>query len=368
MNSMRSEDIQNDLPTQSPSSNARSPSPRASAQAAPPQSTIATHASPVETHHLFTTSAIVHASADFAGHPASNGPSYTIATPQQPSTATAEARHPTLWSLVKRRVDWSVTLMVALAALGMTVYYGQIQVFIARRDAKNNELQTCLSWIGKNRTSERCSHMVQEGPAETWKRHPSPHYNPGVIVIRPFPILVTLLFLTGLVALYRFRRRGWPIDQPSYCISDATGPEVRPANLVELQESGFTHYSDAWDPSFSETPVFHHDIGQFDPALIQPLFGFDKGSPHLPEYHDSTTRKSQRRSSHRPGRYDTIVIDADVQAQPSPEPLKEDSRRGSLYDTDIQRQKKDKSYIVEVREPRRRTERQRRKDERSRYL
>ena len=82
----------------------------------------------------------------------------------------------------------------------------------------------------------------------------------------------------------------------------------------------------------------------------------------------SSQRRPQRKSSHKSKRYSTVVVNDDVEAEPSrPKP---DQRRGSLYDIDLQRQKKDKGYLVEIREPeskdrereRDRTERRRKKD------
>ena len=66
-------------------------------------------------------------------------------------------------------------------------------------------------------------------------------------------------------------------------------------------------------------------------------------------------RKPRRRTSHKSRRYDTVVVSDDIEADLARQPEKKpDARRGSLYDTDIQRLKKDKGYVVEIREPERR--------------
>ncbi|KAK5167003.1 uncharacterized protein LTR77_007732 [Saxophila tyrrhenica] len=86
---------------------------------------------------------------------------------------------------------------------------------------------------------------------------------------------------------------------------------------------------------------------------------------------------SRRKSSHKSKRYSTVVVDDDVEVtssrQPEPKPQpKSESRKGSLYDAEIQRQKRDKGYVVEIREPssrgreREREREERRKDERQR--
>lgn len=61
-------------------------------------------------------------------------------------------------------------------------------------------------------------------------------------------------------------------------------------------------------------------------------------------------RRPQRRSTHKGRRYEKVVVDDNVESDMTRE-KKPDSRRGSLYDTDIQRLKKDKGYLVEIREP-----------------
>jgi hypothetical protein len=81
----------------------------------------------------------------------------------------------------------------------------------------------------------------------------------------------------------------------------------------------------------------------------------------------ASSTKPQRRSSHRPKRYNTVIVEDDVQAQPSQEPEKKSSsRKGSLYDADMQRQKRDRGYVVEIREPRYREVDRSRKEERRR--
>lgn len=76
-------------------------------------------------------------------------------------------------------------------------------------------------------------------------------------------------------------------------------------------------------------------------------------------------RRPQRRPTHKSRRYSTVVVNEDVEA--ALREKKRDARRGSLYDTDIQRLQKDKGYVVEIREPESRDrERQRRSPERRR--
>ncbi|KAK3711444.1 hypothetical protein LTR37_009623 [Vermiconidia calcicola] len=76
------------------------------------------------------------------------------------------------------------------------------------------------------------------------------------------------------------------------------------------------------------------------------------------------SERSQRRSSHKPKRYGTVVVQDDVEAEPSRQSEKKpDQRRGSLYETDIQRRQKDRGYNVEEREP---ASRERDRDERRR--
>ena len=85
---------------------------------------------------------------------------------------------------------------------------------------------------------------------------------------------------------------------------------------------------------------------------------------------EPTRSKSQRKSSHKPKRYSTVVVDDNVEAGPSRQPEKKpDARRGSLYETDLQRRKKDKGYLIEIREPEQREqdrERKRYRDEQRR--
>lgn len=80
---------------------------------------------------------------------------------------------------------------------------------------------------------------------------------------------------------------------------------------------------------------------------------------------------SRRRTSHKSKLYSTVVVDNDVEATSSRQPeRKSESRKGSLYDAEIERQKKDKGYVVEIREPsskgREREREQRRKEEKRR--
>lgn len=60
-----------------------------------------------------------------------------------------------------------------------------------------------------------------------------------------------------------------------------------------------------------------------------------------------------------------MVVDDEIEAEVAARQAekKPEARRGSLYETDIQRLKKDKGYVVEVREPeaRRRRSPERRK-------
>jgi hypothetical protein len=63
-------------------------------------------------------------------------------------------------------------------------------------------------------------------------------------------------------------------------------------------------------------------------------------------------RRPRRRATHKSRRYSAVVVNDDIEADLTRQPEKKpDARRGSLYDTDIQRLKKDKGYLVEIREP-----------------
>lgn len=79
-------------------------------------------------------------------------------------------------------------------------------------------------------------------------------------------------------------------------------------------------------------------------------------------------RKSSHRGSRHPSkRYETVVVDDDVDAAgPSSPSTKYKERRGSLYDAEMARLERDKRYRVEVREPERSSRRRRDKDERRR--
>jgi len=68
-------------------------------------------------------------------------------------------------------------------------------------------------------------------------------------------------------------------------------------------------------------------------------------------------RSSHHGSRHKPRKYDTVVVQDNSETQPTTTKYKE--RRGSLYETDMARQKKDRGYRVEVREP---EDRQRKRD------
>lgn len=63
---------------------------------------------------------------------------------------------------------------------------------------------------------------------------------------------------------------------------------------------------------------------------------------------------SHRGSKHKSKRYDTVVVQDDVEAPQPAATNKYKERRGSLYESDIARQKRQQGYRVEVREPRRR--------------
>lgn len=70
---------------------------------------------------------------------------------------------------------------------------------------------------------------------------------------------------------------------------------------------------------------------------------------------EPATTIPRRKSSHKPRRYGTVVVVDDVE-KPQPEPSRQperkpESRKGQLYDADVERRKRDKGYVVEVREP-----------------
>ena len=78
-------------------------------------------------------------------------------------------------------------------------------------------------------------------------------------------------------------------------------------------------------------------------------------------------RTKSTKSKTKPSGYKTVVQD-DV--QPEPEPLRRptrDQRRGSLYEDDLKRERKDKGYRVEIREPERERERRKKEHRKSGY-
>lgn len=97
----------------------------------------------------------------------------------------------------------------------------------------------------------------------------------------------------------------------------------------------------------------HSDDGRRETVYIEP------GKP-------DSDRRPRRRNTHKSRRYETVVVNDDIEADMARQPKKkpDTSRRGSLYDTDIQRLKKDQDYVVEIREP---DSRRYRSPERRRY-
>ena len=86
---------------------------------------------------------------------------------------------------------------------------------------------------------------------------------------------------------------------------------------------------------------------------------------------EPASHTSHRRSSHKSKRYSTVVVDEDVESTAVSQPeRKPESRKGSLYDAEIERQREDKGYVVEIREPssgsREKERERRRKEERRR--
>lgn len=62
---------------------------------------------------------------------------------------------------------------------------------------------------------------------------------------------------------------------------------------------------------------------------------------------------SRRRSTHRPVRYSTVIVDDDIEdvsaVTSKPSTIASKERRGTLYEKELQRKPKD--YRVEIREP-----------------
>ena len=121
----------------------------------------------------------------------------------------------------------------------------------------------------------------------------------------------------------------------------------------------------------------------------QPVINYDRDEPRSARYHKERTpeytsdrrgdrretvviepasSRPERKSSHRgsrhpPKRYDSVVIDDDVEAPRPLSPTKKyKERRGSLYDAEMARQEKEKRYRVEVREPESSSRRRRDRD------
>jgi hypothetical protein len=94
----------------------------------------------------------------------------------------------------------------------MTIYYGQIQVVLARKDARNNELQTCLTWVNKHRMSEHCSSIIEQGPVETWKREESAQ-NDRRHLVAVIPPGYLAMIPISIVRICLIRRLRTPLDQ-----------------------------------------------------------------------------------------------------------------------------------------------------------
>ena len=89
----------------------------------------------------------------------------------------------------------------------------------------------------------------------------------------------------------------------------------------------------------------YSDAGQKEAVYIEPA-------------NAERDRRPRRRLTHKSKRYSTVALNDDVEAELARQPeRKVDTRRGSLYDTDIERLRKDKGYEVEICKPERRRDR-----------
>lgn len=128
--------------------------------------------------------------------------------------STAGHAKPTPPGHSRHRVDWPAILvgsLLTLAALAITVYYGQIQLTIARNDARNNAVQTCISWLGTHHTSEMCNETIAKGPVQVWRRGLALDDDHGAIWLLVNTAVLALVFITlaCFIILLVSRRASW---------------------------------------------------------------------------------------------------------------------------------------------------------------